>query len=85
MGTKQTSLMQYSHEGDLHITIPHRVLKNFEKSIVFHALRALQEDTVKKRPSGWDGDSIARIIGLTRSGVSDGAAQHDRDLYGDGK
>lgn len=83
MGAKQANMMHYDKQGDLHITIPRAALKKFEASVLFHVVSNLQKDTsVKPKPS-WEGDSITRIIGMSDSGVSDGADNHDRYLYGD--
>jgi hypothetical protein len=85
MSTKQTILMQYDQDGDLHITIPRGVLKKFEESGLFQAIRGLQKDAAKRRRHSWEGDSISRIIGMAHSGISDGSLHHDLYLYGDGK
>ncbi|MBI5483416.1 MAG: hypothetical protein HY888_03010 [Deltaproteobacteria bacterium] len=83
MPFRQTQMMRYDQQGDLHITIPRGVLKKFEESILFQALRDLQKDVAKKKQHTWEGDSVARIIGIACSEVSDGAVNHDVYLYGD--
>lgn len=82
MLSKQTNMMNYDQQGDLHITIPRGVLKKFEKSILFQALCDVQKNVTKKRQYSWEGDSVSRVIGIACSGVSDGAANHDSYLYG---
>ena len=82
MGTKQTSMMHYDQQGDLHITIPQAVLKKFETSVLFQVLNDLCVDKKLKRRATWEGDTIARIVGMSNSGISDGAENHDMSLYG---
>jgi hypothetical protein len=83
MSTKQASVMRYDQQGDLHITVPRAALKKFEASVLFQVVRDLQKSTIVKRKPSWEGDSITRIIGMSDSGISDGADNHDLYLYGD--
>jgi hypothetical protein len=60
-------------------------LKKFEASVLFQVICDFQKDTSVKRKPYWGGDSIARIIGMSDNGISDGADNHDLYLYGDHK
>lgn len=82
MGAKQISMLQYDQKGDLHITIPRAALKKFEASILFHAVCDLQKEASARRKPSWKGDAITRIIGMSDSGIIDGADNHDLYLYG---
>ncbi len=82
MGAKQTSMMRYDQQGDLHITVPRTALKKFETSVLFQVVRDLQKSIAAKRKPSWEGDSITRINGMSDSGVCDGADNHDLHLYG---
>ena len=77
--------MRYDQQGDLHITVPRAALKKFEASVLFQVICDLQKDISFKRKPSWEGDSIARIIGMSDSGISDGADNHDFYLYRDHK
>jgi hypothetical protein len=65
------------------ITVQRAALKKFEASILFQVVCDLQKDISVKRKPSWEGDSIARIIGMSDSRISDGADNHDLYLYGD--
>jgi hypothetical protein len=83
MSTQQASMMRYDQQGDLHITVPRIAVKKFESSILFQLLSDLQKTTSIKRKPSWDGDSITRIVGMSDSGICDGADNHDLCLYGE--
>ncbi|MBV5338465.1 MAG: hypothetical protein J0665_02735 [Deltaproteobacteria bacterium] len=83
MGAKQASMMRYDQQGDLHITVPRTALKKFEASVLFQVVRDLQKSIETKRKPSWEGDSIARINGMSDSGICDGADNHDLYLYGE--
>jgi len=85
MGAKQASMMHYDQQGDLHITIPRAALKKFEASVLFQVVCNIQKDTSAKRKPCWENDSITNIIGMSNSGIADGADNHDLYLYGDHK
>jgi len=83
MTAKQTGIMHYDQQGNLHIKIPRDVLKKFETSVLFQVVNDLQKNEKMKRQACWKEDSIMRIIGMSNSGISDGAENHDLYLYGD--
>ena len=85
MDSKQASMMRYDQQGDLHIKVPRAALKKFEASVLFQVICDLQKDISFKRKPSWEGDSVARIIGMSDSGISDGADNHDIYLYRDHK
>jgi hypothetical protein len=83
MGAKQASIMRFDKQGDLHITVPRTALKKFEASVLFQVVCDLQKSSAAKRKPSWEGDSIVCVIGMSNSGISDGADNHDSYLYGD--
>ncbi len=83
MSTQQANIMRYDQRGNLHITVPRAALKRFEASILFQAVHDLQKNIVVKRKPSWKGDSIVGIIGISDSGICDGADNHDLYLYGE--